>query len=121
MSSPTVRYSLARLGLFLGALGLLYLLGARGFLLLATAIVLSGIVSYFLLTAPRVAMGMRLAGAWRSFTARIDRQARAEDDAATVPPVGQRSDARQSEATTAGDVQDDAPATGAGPAQSVRR
>jgi hypothetical protein len=86
MSSPTVRYSLARLGLFLGALGLLYLLGARSFLLVAAAILLSGIVSYYLLTASRVAMGQRLAGTWRSIGARIDRRARAEDAPQAVPP-----------------------------------
>lgn len=86
MSSPTVRYSLARLGLFLGALGLLYLLGLRGFLLIAAAIVASGVLSYFLLTAPRVAMGMQLAARWRSRMNQLDRQARAEDADTAIPP-----------------------------------
>jgi hypothetical protein len=86
MSSPTVRYSLARLGLFLGSLGLLYLLGLRDFLLVAMAIVTSGVLSYFLLTAPRVAMGMQLAARWRSRMNQLDRQARAEDADNSTPP-----------------------------------
>lgn len=74
-----MRYSVARLVLFLAALGLLYLLGARSFLLVAAALVLSGVVSYYLLRPARVAMGARFAERWRRLNRRIDASARVED------------------------------------------
>jgi hypothetical protein len=46
-------YTLARLALFAATAGVLYLVGARGFLLLALSIVVSGIVSFVLLSRQR--------------------------------------------------------------------
>jgi hypothetical protein len=46
-------YTLARLALFAATAGVLYLVGARGFLLLALSIVVSGIISFVLLSRQR--------------------------------------------------------------------
>ena len=46
-------YSTARILLFVAAMGLLYLLGARSFLLLALALVVSALASYVLLSRQR--------------------------------------------------------------------
>jgi len=46
-------YSTARILLFVAATGLLYLLGARSFLLLALALVVSALASYVLLSRQR--------------------------------------------------------------------
>jgi Protein of unknown function (DUF4229) len=43
-------YTLSRLALFAATAGVLYLVGARGFLLLALAILISGVVSFVLLS-----------------------------------------------------------------------
>lgn len=49
-------YTAARLALFGATVGVLYLAGARGFLLLALAVLISGVVSYVLLSRQRDAM-----------------------------------------------------------------
>ncbi|GAA2115054.1 DUF4229 domain-containing protein [Actinomadura alba] len=49
-------YSAARAVLFLVTAGVLYLLGARGLLLLALAVLVSGLVSFVLLARRRDAM-----------------------------------------------------------------
>jgi len=49
-------YSTARLALFAATAGVLFLVGARGFLLLALAILISGIVSFVLLSRQRDAV-----------------------------------------------------------------
>lgn len=49
-------YSLSRLALFAATAGVLFLVGARGFLLLALAILISGIVSFVLLSRQRDAI-----------------------------------------------------------------
>lgn len=63
---PLLVYTLSRLGLFAVALGVLYLIGARSWLLLLLAAVLSGVASYVLLSKQRDALGQRLsqAGRW---------------------------------------------------------
>ena len=79
-------YTTARLLLFVAATGLLYLAGARGLLLLALALLVSGIASYVLLSRQRDrmsgALSARLSGA-RSrvgeFRSRLDAGTRAED------------------------------------------
>lgn len=53
-------YTLSRLGLFAVALGVLYLLGLRTYLLLAVALVLSGLASYVLLSKQRDAVSSRI-------------------------------------------------------------
>lgn len=49
-------YTLARLALFGATAGVLFLAGARGFLLLALAILISGIISFVLLSRQRDAV-----------------------------------------------------------------
>jgi hypothetical protein len=76
----TVVYSTARILLFVVATGLVYFAGARGWLLLALGLVVSGIASYVLLSRQRDAMSRALAGSSRGFRSRIDAGAHAEDD-----------------------------------------
>jgi hypothetical protein len=49
-------YTLSRLALFAATVGVLFLVGARGFLLLALAILISGVVSFVLLSRQRDAV-----------------------------------------------------------------
>lgn len=90
-------YTSARLLLLVAAMGLLYLAGARGFLLLALAFVVSALASYVLLSRQRDAMSGAIArrlGSGRQrtprrrmpgrgwaaeFRARLDDGTRAED------------------------------------------
>ncbi len=50
---PLLKYTVLRLALFVAAIGVLYLLGARGVLNLALAAVVSLLLSYLLLRGPR--------------------------------------------------------------------
>ncbi|WP_433499302.1 DUF4229 domain-containing protein [Sphaerimonospora sp. CA-214678] len=59
---PVVVYTLSRLGLFAVALGVLYLVGMRSLLLLAVALLVSGLASYVLLSKQRDAVSRRIAG-----------------------------------------------------------
>jgi Mn2+/Fe2+ NRAMP family transporter len=84
---PALAYSLARLGLFLAALLLLYLVGARGLLLLALALLVSGIISFVVLSRQRDAMSSSLSSRFRGmrtrfgeFGGRLDEGAKAEDE-----------------------------------------
>jgi len=83
----TLAYTSARILLLVASLILLYLVGARGLLLLALACVVSGIASFVLLSRQRDRMSgalmarigtrqRRAAG----FRARLEEGARAEDD-----------------------------------------
>jgi hypothetical protein len=76
----TLAYTSARILLFLAALGLLYLVGARGLLLVGLALVVSGIVSFVVLSRQRDAMSGALVFRFRQFRSRVDEGARAEDD-----------------------------------------
>ncbi|GII53619.1 hypothetical protein Pth03_20080 [Planotetraspora thailandica] len=58
---PVVVYTLSRFGLFAVALAVLYLVGLRTYLLLAAAFVVSGVVSYVLLSKQRDALSERIA------------------------------------------------------------
>jgi Protein of unknown function (DUF4229) len=53
---PVLIYTLSRLALFAATAGVLFLVGARGFLLLALAILISGVVSFVLLSRQRDAV-----------------------------------------------------------------
>ena len=77
---PTIAYTSARILLFLAALGLLYLVGARGLLLLALALVISGIVSFVVLSRQRDMMSGVIASRIRNVRERLDEGTRAEDD-----------------------------------------
>ncbi len=75
-----IRYTLMRLVLFAAAFGLLYLAGARSFLLLALAILISGVLSYFLLASQRAAMAGAISRGVSGFSRRLNAGTRAEDD-----------------------------------------
>lgn len=77
---PALRYTMLRLTLFVAALALLIGLGARGFVLFVLAVLLSGVVSFFLLSGPRAAMSERLTARLARLNRRIDESTRAEDD-----------------------------------------
>jgi hypothetical protein len=77
---PTLAYTSARILLFLAAMGLLYLIGARGLLLVALALLISGVVSFVVLSRQRDAMSGALTSRLRGFRERLDEGARAEDD-----------------------------------------
>ena len=83
----TFDYTSARILLLVISVILLYLVGARGLLLLALAFLVSGIASFVLLSRQREVMSRalmgRIAGGRRrasGFRARIEEGARAEDE-----------------------------------------
>jgi hypothetical protein len=87
----TIAYTSARILLLVVSLVLLYLVGARGLLLLALACVVSGIASFVLLSRQRDAMSSLLMGRIRNgqqrvagFRARIEEGAQAEDEDCTA-------------------------------------
>jgi hypothetical protein len=75
----TLSYTALRLGLFAVALGLLYLVGARGIVLLGIAAVISAVVSYVLLGRQREAMAGSISRRIASARERLDEGTRAED------------------------------------------
>jgi membrane protein implicated in regulation of membrane protease activity len=75
----TLYYTGLRLGLFAVALGLLYLAGARGILLLAVAAVISAIISYIVLARYREAMAGSISQRITNARERLDEGARTED------------------------------------------
>ncbi len=93
----TIAYTTARILLFVAATGVLYVVGARGLLLLGLALLVSGIASYVLLSRQRDAMSGALAarmggvrGRVSDFRTRLDAGTRAEDDDGPEPaaPAG---------------------------------
>lgn len=76
----TLSYTLLRLILFAVVLGTLALAGARSFLLLALAILISGALSYFLLSRQRTAMSNAISRRVTSFRSRLDAATRSEDE-----------------------------------------
>ncbi len=77
---PTLFYTVLRLALFAVVFGLLFVAGARGFLLLALAILISGIVSYFALNSQRTAMAGAIGRKVTNFREQMDAGTKAEDD-----------------------------------------
>jgi cytochrome c biogenesis protein CcdA len=77
--SAFLSYTLARLGLLALALGLGYVAGLRGPLLIVMAFLGSGIVSFFMLNKQRSHMGGKIAGYFQSINERIDANTRKED------------------------------------------
>jgi len=75
----TMSYTVLRLGLFVVVFVLLYLAGARSILLLAGAILISGLISYFALNAQRMAMSSIITKRLTSFRERLDSGTRSED------------------------------------------
>jgi hypothetical protein len=76
----TFFYTVLRLALFGVVLGLLYLAGIGGILLIALAALISGVVSYVLLSRQRDAMSGAVASRLHMVRSRLDEGARAEDD-----------------------------------------
>ncbi len=83
----TLAYTSARILLLAVSMILLYLVGARGLLLLALAFVVSGIASFVLLSRQRDVMSGVLTGRLRNgrqrvrgFRSRLEEGARAEDE-----------------------------------------
>jgi Protein of unknown function (DUF4229) len=76
----TFAYSSARILLFGVVLGLLYVVGARGLLLVGLAFVISGIISFVVLSRQRDAMSGAITSRIGSFRARLDEGSRAEDE-----------------------------------------
>jgi Mn2+/Fe2+ NRAMP family transporter len=75
----TLYYTVLRLGLFAVALLLLYAAGARSLLLLGGAILISGVISYFVLTRQRTAMAGAIGRRVSNFRERLDAGTKAED------------------------------------------
>ena len=76
----TIAYTTARILLFVAVTALLYLVGARGLLLLGAAVLISGIVSYVVLSRQRDAMSSAITSRVQSFRGRLDAGTRTEDD-----------------------------------------
>jgi hypothetical protein len=76
----TIRYTLMRLVLFAAVFGVLYLAGARSLLLLGLAILISGVLSYFVLMSQRTAMSDAISRKVSGVRGRLDAGTRAEDD-----------------------------------------
>jgi len=76
----TLAYTAARILLFAAVAGLLYLAGARGLLLIALALVVSGVASYIVLSRMRDAMAGAISRRIESVRSRIDEGSRAEDN-----------------------------------------
>lgn len=72
-------YNAARLGLFVGCVVLGYVAGLRGLLLLAAALLVSGVLSWFLLARQRIAMGMAVEHAIRERRRHAAERTAAED------------------------------------------
>jgi hypothetical protein len=76
----TFAYTLARLLLFAAAFELVYLAGARGLLLFGLALVISGIISFVVLSRLRDAMAGAITSRISRFRKRLDEGSKAEDD-----------------------------------------
>ena len=76
----TLFYTVLRLALFIVVFGLLYVAGARSVLLLGGAILVSGLLSYFLLSSQRSAMSNVISRRVTGFRDRLDAGTAAEDD-----------------------------------------
>ena len=75
----TLSYTTLRLAIFVVALLLLYLVGARGFLLLALAAVVSAVTSLVLLSRQREAMAGSISRRINRVRTGLDEGAKAED------------------------------------------
>lgn len=76
----TVAYTSARILLFVVVVGVLYLVGARGWLLIPLALLVSGVASLLLLSRQRDAMSGAISSRLTSFRQHLDEGTRREDD-----------------------------------------
>ena len=74
-----VAYNLGRLGLFVGCAVLGYVAGLRGLVLLAAALLVSGVLSWFLLARQRAAMAEVVGDAVTRGRSRLAQRAAEED------------------------------------------
>lgn len=79
---PVLRYTSMRLAIFAVALGLLWLVRVRGLLLVALAVLISGLASYVLLQRERDAVSSRVVAATARRKVRSAALAAREDDIA---------------------------------------
>ena len=73
-------YTGARIVLLAVVAGILYLVGARGFLLLLLAFLISGLISFVVLAKWREALSVRLAERFTKINDKIEKSKTAEDD-----------------------------------------
>lgn len=76
----TFAYTTARILLFVAVLGVLYLTHVRGVLLLGLAVLVSGLISFVLLSRQRDAMSGSITARIGNFRRQLDEGTRAEDD-----------------------------------------
>jgi hypothetical protein len=93
---PVLVYTLLRLGILVAVAGVLYLLGARGLILLVFAFLVSGLISMVALKRPREGAAYGITTTVRKVNDRIDAAARAEDDDDIDELMGEVTPDRQS-------------------------
>jgi hypothetical protein len=77
--SPFISYTLARIGLLAAALGLGYLFGLRGPMLIILGFLGSGLASFVILNRQRLQLGGRISTYFSNLNAKIDANTRKED------------------------------------------
>ena len=77
--NPFISYTLARLGLLAVTLGIGYLFGLRGPLLIILGFLGSGLLSLVLLNSQRSQLGGRISGYFSGINQRLDANTRKED------------------------------------------
>lgn len=73
-------YTLARVALFLGCWGLLWLVGAKSWLGAFLALIISGLLSYIVLDKLRSRLSSTMARGWQDIRRRFEAGKAAEDD-----------------------------------------
>ncbi len=81
---PIVTFTVLRLVLLLASAVLLWVLGARGILLIVLAFAVSAMLSFVLLRSPRAGTGEAIGSYFTRLNERIERSTRAEDESAGV-------------------------------------
>jgi len=74
-------YSISRIALFVAVFGILTLIGARGIVAVAIALVISGLASYVLLSRQRDAVSTAISARSAKIKERMEQAASAEDAA----------------------------------------
>ena len=77
--NPFISYTLARLGLLAVTLGIGYLFGLRGPLLIMLGFLGSGLLSLVLLNSQRSQLGGRISGYFTGINQKLDANTRKED------------------------------------------
>jgi Mn2+/Fe2+ NRAMP family transporter len=76
----TFAYTVARILIFAALFGLLWLIGVRGFAVFGLALIISGIISFVVLSRQRDVMSGSISARIGNFRQRLDEGTRAEDD-----------------------------------------